>query len=410
MPSARTAPPTADELGLMRGTPPTDGQLVTLANWLDPPFHRWSFQHVRELIPTVPISRGEGPVWRLASDPAELTKMRLRAGRRALTFGRLLDETYTDAVAVLHRGRIVFEEYRNGMTPKTRHLLMSTTKSVTGTIAGILIGRGLLRPEQQVITFLPELSGTNFEGCTVRHLLDMRAGIAEGPQPSGARPYLQIYLWQTPTEAGPPRGITSYFPTLLSNRPHGSDFVYTSILTNVLAWVLERATSLRFPDLVARELWQHLGAEHDAEITVDGHGNAMADVGLSCTLRDFARFGELMRRGGRRGRDQVVPGSWVADTLTPEADSEAAFAAFGKEDLPDPGSYYRNQWWVQRGAAHGGVYMALGIHGQMVFIHNQAETVVAKFSTWPDYWSPAYLLPTARGCIDLAEQIAGLRP
>ncbi len=44
---------------LMTGTPPfPPGSLVTLGNWQDPPFNRWSFQHIRELIPTVRISRG----------------------------------------------------------------------------------------------------------------------------------------------------------------------------------------------------------------------------------------------------------------------------------------------------------------------------------------------------------------
>jgi hypothetical protein len=36
---------------------------VTIENWLAPPYNRWPFQHVRELLPTARISRGGGPVW-----------------------------------------------------------------------------------------------------------------------------------------------------------------------------------------------------------------------------------------------------------------------------------------------------------------------------------------------------------
>ena len=42
----------------MSGRPPFGDGLVTLANWQDPPYNRWSFQHVRELIPTARIRRG----------------------------------------------------------------------------------------------------------------------------------------------------------------------------------------------------------------------------------------------------------------------------------------------------------------------------------------------------------------
>ena len=61
-----TRGPAAAGPGLMAGPPPfAPGSRVTLANWQDPPFNRWAFQHVRELIPTARISRGSGPPWRL---------------------------------------------------------------------------------------------------------------------------------------------------------------------------------------------------------------------------------------------------------------------------------------------------------------------------------------------------------
>ena len=75
----------------------------------------------------------------------------------------------------------------------------------------------------------------------------------------------------------------------------------------MLAWVIERAAGERLHDLISRELWQPMGAEFDAEITVDRQGNPMADGGVSATLRDLARFGLLFLRRGRAGRRQVVP-------------------------------------------------------------------------------------------------------
>src|SRR6185437_9123558 len=64
---------------LMTGPPPFPPEArVTLANWQDPPFNRWAFQHVRELIPTARISRGSGPPWRLSSDDRDIAEVRFR--------------------------------------------------------------------------------------------------------------------------------------------------------------------------------------------------------------------------------------------------------------------------------------------------------------------------------------------
>jgi hypothetical protein len=72
--------PTAAELGLMHGSPPPADRLVTLNNWQDPPFNRWGFQHVRDLIPTAKIGRGDGPVWKLPRAERDLMGARVRTG------------------------------------------------------------------------------------------------------------------------------------------------------------------------------------------------------------------------------------------------------------------------------------------------------------------------------------------
>jgi CubicO group peptidase (beta-lactamase class C family) len=130
----------------------------------------------------------------------------------------------------------------------------------------------------------------------------------------------------------------------------------------------------------------------------------MADGGICCTLRDLARFGQLMLDGGRRGSRQVVPRSWIRDTLSPDADTLAAFS--GSEDAREfpKGSYYRNQWWVID--PHRPIYMGSGINGQTVLIHGPARVVVAKLSTWPVAWDASFSVPTWTGLVDLAEQLA----
>ncbi|MGZ4149659.1 MAG: serine hydrolase domain-containing protein [Actinomycetota bacterium] len=405
MPTPRIA--AAADLRLMQGSPPPPGQLVTLDNWQDPPFNRWGFQHIRDLIPTARIPRGDGPVWRLPRAERDLMGATVRAAGRRVRLGRFLDETYTDGFLVVHRGKVVTEAYRNGMAPDTTHLLMSVSKSVTSVVTGSLVAEGLLRPEDLVTDHLPELKRTSFAGCTVRHLLDMRAGTRFDEDyaniKADVRVYEQIYLWRPRRNRRLPADITAYYATLKNAGPHGGPFDYRSILTDVLAWVIERASGRRFAELASERLWGPMGAEFDAEVTVDGHGNPMADGGVCCTLRDLARFGQLMLQGGRRGRTQVVPKAWIRDILTPDADTVEAFEASEDAHEFPRGAYYRNKWWVLD--PHAPIYMGSGINGQTVFVHGPSKTVVAKLSTWPVAWSPEFAIPTTNALLDLSRKL-----
>jgi len=391
----------------MGGTPPVGDALVTLGNWQDPPFNRWGFQHIRELIPTARIRPGDAP-WELPRDESDLSGMTVTARDRDRVLGELLDDTYTDGFLVFHRGRVVFERYFNSLTPDTPHLLMSVSKSVTSTVVGALVGEGVLDPAQAVTDVVPELSGTSFDGCTVRHLLDMRAGTHFDEDydnlDADVRVYEEIYQWRPHSGRELPAEITAYYATLANDGEHGGPFRYRSVLTDVLGWVAERAAGRRLPELISTRVWQPMGAEFDAEVTVDGSGNAMADGGVCCTLRDLARFGRLMLEGGRRDGHQIVPEAWVADILTPDPDSREAFLPSDDAHEFPPGAYYRNKWWVVD--ADKGVYAGVGINGQMVLVDGEHDGVVAKLSTWPEAWTTDRFVPTLYGCRDLLRRLA----
>src|SRR5215470_8591206 len=375
----------------MAGAPPfSPAARVTLGNWQDPPFNRWAFQHVRELIPTARIPRGDGPAWPLPRAERDLGGIRFAAVDQELTIADMLAQTCTDGFLVLHRGRIVTEQYFNAMTPDTPHLLMSVSKSVTSAVAGVLAGRGQLDVSARLTAIVPELAGTSFEGATVQHLLDVRT-------------YERVYLWRPAGGHPVPEDAIAYFATLRNDGQHGGPFRYRSILTDVLAWVIERAAGARLHELIARELWQPMGAEFDAEITVDARGNPMADGGICVTLRDAARFGQLyLRRGQREGRE-VLPTWWVDDTVRGAPDGADAFLAGGGLRPGHPaGPHYRNCWWVDDPGLP--FYHASGINGQQVFVHGPSQTVVAKLSTWPTALSP-WRDTTAAGVLAIAAEL-----
>jgi len=399
MPSTHDIPGTGEVL--MTGAPPfPDPARVTLGNWQDPPFNRWAFQHIRELIPTARIPRGDGRPRLLPRAERDLSALSFRSGGRRLTVGEMLAETSTDGFLVLHRGRIVTEQYFNGMGPDTPHLLMSVSKSVVSTVAGILAGRGSLDTAAPVVRIVPELAATSFEGATVQHLLDMRAGTRfdesyDNPE-ADVRTYERVYLWRPDTGDPRPADALSYYATLVNDGDHGGPFRYRSILTDVLGWVLEKAGGARLHELIATLVWQPMGAEFDAEITVDGHGNAMADGGICATLRDLGRFGLLFAPPRRL---PVVPAAWIRDTISGAPDGQQAMRAGGETRTLPVGAHYRNCWWVAEPDIP--FLYAWGINGQHVFVHVPSQTVVVKLSTWPTAVSP--VMPMT---VDAAKTIA----
>ena len=159
---------------LMVGSPPPKAEQVTLENWRTPPFNRWAFQHVCELIPSAVIWRGEGAVLEMESAPRDVMSICFTNHAGAPTrVDEYLAATQTDGFAVLHRGRLITERYFNALKPHQPHILMSVSKSLTSTLAGIFVSRGLLDPSQSVTGLVPEVRGSAFEDCSLQHILDM---------------------------------------------------------------------------------------------------------------------------------------------------------------------------------------------------------------------------------------------
>ena len=305
--------------------------------------------------------------------PIEGLEVRLGDGS-STTVGHVLDTGHTDGFIALHRGRIVAERYRPGMGPETRHLLQSVSKSIAGSLAGVLVGEGALDPADLVTDHVPELAGGAFDGATVRHVLDMRTGTAysedyDDPE-SDVRITEELGGWRPARPGRPFVSVHDQIAGLANAREHGGPFEYRSILTDLLAWVMERATGSRYPELLGTRLWARMGAEHSADVTVRD-GIVMADGGVCATLRDLARFG-LLHLGDPALAPPVVPGDWLEDTRGGDA------VPTGEPD----GGRYRNQWWVPG----GDWLLARGIHGQLCWVDVPARVVCVKLATHP---SPA---------------------
>lgn len=366
----------------MRGFPPAPAARVTHANQLYGPFNRWSFQHTQELNPTADIWRGSGPVTALDANPYDLGHVTYqRRDGTTYTLDQMVELSYTDGIVVLHRGRVVYERYLNGMHPHTRHAWASGSKSMTGTVAALLAAEGLFDLDTPITAYLPELKGSGFAGATVRHAMDMTTA-ATFAQDDGD-PLLEsrtmVENWKYSIAMGwraKPEGYdgpaTSYdlLASMKTDGGHGERFAYLTPNTDVLAWIVKRLLDKPLAEIVHERIWAHLGAERDACWVVGPTTEETAGSGLLTTARDMARFGQMMVQKGRLNGRQIVPEAVVDDI------ERGGSHVIGQEPAP-----YHFQWWMSK--TDHRAYFALGFGGQVLYIDPVAGIVVAKFSSYP---------------------------
>lgn len=391
--------PTADDLQLMQGFPPPELRRVTLENWLEAPYQRWSFQRTRQIVATTPVSRlsrdGDGQ----QKEPAihefpcdlqpKLEQVTFDAPNHSdMTVEQMLYETYTDGFLVLHDGKIVLEKYFNGMRPDTPHLMMSVTKSFVGTLAASLACSSAgeeprIDPAAPVIDYMPELAGSAYRDATLREVMDMRIGVKYSED--YADPNAEIWDYSRSMNLLPrgdnyqgPKHQLQFLTTLHKQGEHGQKFGYKTVNTDVLAWIIRRQTDSSFAEYLSTAVWSKLGCEHDAYMIVDPIGAEFAGGGLNATLRDLGRFGQMIVQRGNFNGQQIVPAEVVDDFQ--HGGSKDAFRDTG-HDASRSGYSYRNQWWVTHNDHEA--FSAIGVHGQRIYIDPKANMVIVKVSSFP---------------------------
>ncbi|MGK6311459.1 serine hydrolase domain-containing protein [Neorhizobium sp. DT-125] len=376
---------TAEEIFNPRNPLNPGAPIIPRVDWDLPPWHRWTFQHIREMTATAQIWRGEGPKMPLPKRAEDIGSIRYSFNGSEKTVAEFIEASFTDGFLVLHRGAVVAEYYLNGMKPHGHHLAMSVTKTVVGMLAGILAERQLLDPDAPLTEYLPELESTAYKGATVRHVLDMTSGVVFDESyttPGSHMQQLDLACgWKEHTRPDWPRTMWDLILSLKEQeRPHGALFKYRSIETDVLGFALERAAGASLADLLSREIWTPMGAEEDAYITVDNAGAALADGGLCATLRDYGRFALLMLNGGARDGRQIIPRSWIEDTRRASGE---LYQGIYRSVFPN--GAYRNQVWIED--VERGTYLARGVFGQAIYWDPEKAFAVVKLSTWPEHAS-----------------------
>lgn len=371
----------------------------TVDSWQEPPHNRWAFAHLGEILPTATISR------RSPAAPAEATA-RLGALANAVPdLEGALEQTFTDSFLVLRGDDVIAEYSRAGFAPDDRHLLMSVSKSLCGIVIGALVDDGRIDPARQVTAYVPELAGSVYDGPSVQQVLDMEIAVDFREDYLDPASEVQAHDrsagWRAPLP-GDPADTYAFLATLRGSGKTG-EFQYCSANTDVLAWIAERVSGLRYAEALSTLLWSKLDADRDATITVDRTGFGFANGGVSCTARDLARVGRMMLDEGAAPGGRVVSPEWVRAIMaggSRTAMTDPAFTAV----YPD-GSYTR-QWWCT-GNARGNV-SGIGIHGQHLWLDPRSDSVIVKLSSWPEPEGNRWRHRQERLILDVSRALDGI--
>lgn len=376
-----------------------------LSTWQDE--GEYWFRRVDEILDTADIRKGNGETAALndpgSADPYKDIPVMVDGVEYAVQ--EIIEETHTDGWMVLHGTEVTCEQYPDihpysgQMKDDTRHLLMSVTKSLTGTIAGILEhDEQVLNTAEDVDYYVPELDESGYKGVSVRDVLDMRSPVIFSEEyvrdESEVKQMEAASGWMPRKNSKWERNTQDFLRSLGAELPptNGKRFEYRSCEAAVIGWVCERAYQKAkgkfkpFHELVSELLWSKLGVEHDAYVSVDTNGTGAFDGGICATLRDLARFGAMICRDGRSlptgsnpAGKQVVSQAWVEDIFT-NTDTRQAFKEnpnYGKMKM-DNGKY-RSLFWSPTDDLR--VVVCIGVYGQMVYINRKTGVVGVKLSS-----------------------------
>ena len=370
------APVSAQQASTALSSSGMDGLLQDL---LKLPDLHWGSRYIDVLRPSTRISNGGVEASALPSASVDLNSVTFTGSDgKEVSLEQWQKNTATDGLVVLHRGQLVYERYDHGQTQQARHILWSATKSVAGLLALDMIQAGQIDPSAPIAHYLPELKGSAWEDATVQQTLDMSTAVDYAEEPL-ANPGVVQYMFAgniLPSDQSYPgaRTVVDFLKSLKKKGEHGQRFTYKSVDTEVIGLLLEKVTGKDFATLVSERLWKPMGAQQDATVLKDRTGVALKGSGMSSSLRDLARVGELVRLEGRFNGKQLLQPSTVAELK--KGGDPAVFKA-GRGNARD-GSSYHDFWWIAQ--SQDGTLEARGLAGQHIYVDQANELVVAKFS------------------------------
>ena len=287
-------------------------------------------------------------------------------------FGAFMTEARITGVLALKNGEIVLEHYALGRTEDDRWTSFSVGKSITALLVGAAIEDGYITSIDEPVTkYIPDLSGSAYEGVSIKQLLTMTSGIQWNEDYADPNSDVsRSSFW--PGEEGVNQ-LVSYMRMLPRAADPGTVFSYKTGETDMAGILVAYATGRGLAQYLSEKIWAPYGMEQDAVWIVDRDSIERGGCCISMTLRDYARVGLLVLSGGMAGGKRIVPDAYLAD------------ATSNRIEPPATGSY-GYFWWI----GQDGSFSARGIFGQMIHVIPQEQLIIVVNSAFPSAVSQEY--------------------
>jgi CubicO group peptidase (beta-lactamase class C family) len=271
----------------------------------------------------------------------------------------------TIALLIIKNDTIEYEEYWDGYNDSSYSNSFSMAKSYVSAMIGIALKEGQLKNiDQPVCDYLPEFCEGDKKKITIRHLLMMSSGL--NWEEGYASPFSPT------TEAYYGTDLKKLISTLKPIEEPGKIFRYKSGDTQLLSFVLEKATGMKIGDYARAKLWEPLGCENNALWSLDkDNGYEKAYCCINSNARDFAKFGKLYLDSGRAKGNQLIPLDYLLKSIQPN------YLPDGDLDMKKA-DFYGYQWWTIPNYKGHSVFYARGILGQYIIVVPDLKTIIVR--------------------------------
>lgn len=276
----------------------------------------------------------------------------------------VFEQLGTVAYVIIKDSTLLFEQYWEDYSPESHSNSFSMAKSIVSLAIGAAIDDGFIKDvDQPVSDFYPEFQGYNGKPLTLRHLLTMSAGVDFNEAYSSPfSPTTKLYYGDD---------LQQIALDMKEIEEPGVNFIYQSGVTQLLAFIVEKATGESISSYVSRKFWTPMNAEEDALWSLDKKdGIEKAYCCFNSNARDFARFGQLILNKGDWNGRQLISSSYLKEATTP--DTSLLFKEYNETN-----HCYGFQFWHLTYNGMEIPYMR-GILGQYIFIIPDLNAVVVR--------------------------------
>jgi CubicO group peptidase (beta-lactamase class C family) len=302
------------------------------------------------------IPAGKPQPWNLSS---HYNTIRLSADDE-----KFFEKFKTIAFLIIQNDSLIYEKYSDGYSDSSFSNSFSVAKSIVGLLIGCAIDEGKIHSiDEPVSDFLPQFKRTaSDKKLTIRHLLTMSSGLNWDEKYAS--------LFSKTTEAYFGNDLKKLIGKLDVVETPGRIHRYLSCNTQILAFIIEKATGKKLSEYASEKLWRPLGAEHPAIWSLDSkEGEEKAYCCFNTNARDFARIGQLIINKGKWNGTRIVSEKYISESISPDT--------FLKDIKGLKVKHYGYQWWMIEYKGYHIPY-ARGILGQYIIVIPDKKAVIVR--------------------------------